>query len=281
MNVNAQSPANAFVLSEVIPTPVASFEIVYGDLLECDIYLVDGEGSFAPESGLSGYSVNVLVGLLGQGHLAKQDTWSLSSNGWTGSINLNTSGIRDLLAGAESVDIWIEVEVTDPSGNRRTYGQINAKCRNQTTTPEAAVPTPLAEYYTTVETNDRFIQNRSGISGLTGGGVTKLDGIATVSLTVNQIVAVTLSGVMSFYQLVSGTDAEDSPNVIRPDDYAGGTNEKVWVLRYDSRSPQRAGLGGGAPDPTEYPGRYDWDVFLDTDTGQRYNWNLPTNEWLP
>jgi hypothetical protein len=34
----------------------------------------------------------------------------------------------------------------------------------------------------------------------------------------------------STYQLVSGTDAENSPFVIRPNDYSGG-NQKVWKQR--------------------------------------------------
>lgn len=32
------------------------------------------------------------------------------------------------------------------------------------------------------------------------------------------------------YQLVSGTDTENSPFVLRPDDYSGG-NQKVWKQR--------------------------------------------------
>lgn len=32
------------------------------------------------------------------------------------------------------------------------------------------------------------------------------------------------------YQLVSGTDAEDLPFIVRPNDYSGG-NEKVWKQR--------------------------------------------------
>jgi hypothetical protein len=32
------------------------------------------------------------------------------------------------------------------------------------------------------------------------------------------------------YRLEAGTDAEDAPSVIRPDDYAESTNEKVWKI---------------------------------------------------
>lgn len=33
------------------------------------------------------------------------------------------------------------------------------------------------------------------------------------------------------YQLVSGTDSHDPPFVVRPNDYAPTTNEKVWKQR--------------------------------------------------
>ncbi len=36
---------------------------------------------------------------------------------------------------------------------------------------------------------------------------------------------------LRFYQLRPGTDAESSPDILRPNDYAGGTNEVVWELQ--------------------------------------------------
>ena len=70
----------------------------------------------------------------------------------------------------------------------------------------------------------------SNVTGLTGGGATKLDGIATLSLTVGIRGFINVAETIYFYELQAGTDAEASPTVIRPDDYAGGTNEKVWQL---------------------------------------------------
>lgn len=81
-----------------------------------------------------------------------------------------------------------------------------------------------------------FIQNRWELTGLTGGTAATLDGIPTEItsgevIPTNSIAAVVISGSLSFYQLVSGTDAESSPDVIRPDDYDGSTNARVWKLR--------------------------------------------------
>lgn len=79
------------------------------------------------------------------------------------------------------------------------------------------------------------------ISALTGGGAGKLDGIPTVDLDVTTTYGgVVVGGSIYFYQLQAGTTAESSPTVIRPDDYEGGTNEKIWVLLGIT-----AGGGGG------------------------------------
>jgi len=51
-----------------------------------------------------------------------------------------------------------------------------------------------------------------------------------VDLPAGLVVFFVLANAVQFYVLVAGTDAESSPDVIRPDDYAAGTNEKVWKL---------------------------------------------------
>lgn len=59
-----------------------------------------------------------------------------------------------------------------------------------------------------------------------------LDAIPTLNISLTQSLWVSpiVSGVLFLYRLKSGTDAESSPFIIRPDDYAGTTNEKVWEL---------------------------------------------------
>lgn len=72
------------------------------------------------------------------------------------------------------------------------------------------------------------------IIGLTGGGATKLDGIATVSLPARTRVQLVINDgtydVLQNWMLYAGTDAEDGVGIVRPDDYATTTNEKVWKL---------------------------------------------------
>lgn len=64
----------------------------------------------------------------------------------------------------------------------------------------------------------------------TGGSSVALDSIATVDMAVGERAVVLSNDTLFPYVLKAGTDAEASPNIIRPDDYAGGTNEKVWQL---------------------------------------------------
>lgn len=67
------------------------------------------------------------------------------------------------------------------------------------------------------------------VTGFTGGGSTNLDGVATTAITVPALYwfkHATLGG--RGYVLRAGTDAEASPGIIRPDDYNGATNAKVW-----------------------------------------------------
>jgi hypothetical protein len=68
------------------------------------------------------------------------------------------------------------------------------------------------------------------VTGYTGGGATKLDGTTTVGVSVPKLYAFehATEGVL-FYLLKAGTTAESSPNVIRPDDYNGAVNAKIFV----------------------------------------------------
>lgn len=78
--------------------------------------------------------------------------------------------------------------------------------------------------------------------GFTGGGgsaaaatamlsAETLDAIPTEDQTPGLLqLSVVIGALLYHYDLVSGTDAESSPGVIRPDDYAASTNEKVWKL---------------------------------------------------
>jgi hypothetical protein len=75
------------------------------------------------------------------------------------------------------------------------------------------------------------IINLADITALTGGTATDLDSLATADGTyaLNAIVMLSYGLASQLWKLVSGTDSEDeSLGIVRPDDYATTTNEKVW-----------------------------------------------------
>lgn len=64
--------------------------------------------------------------------MVELDSADVIANGWSGVIDLDTVGCLKLMAGADSVSTSLEVEVTDDSGNRRTYVQTPVVLRNET-----------------------------------------------------------------------------------------------------------------------------------------------------
>jgi len=69
------------------------------------------------------------------------------------------------------------------------------------------------------------------LTGLTGGTATDLDSLNTVSGTyaVGIVIFLIIGGAPAIYQLTNGTEAENDPFIIRPNDYDSQTGTKrVW-----------------------------------------------------
>lgn len=79
----------------------------------------------------------------------------------------------------------------------------------------------------------------TGAAGTTILFALTLDSVPTFGSLDPWVAMIDVAGSVFIYSLASGTDAEASPMVIRPDDYAGTTNEKVWKLqaRFKDGSP--------------------------------------------
>jgi len=272
-------PGEAFCISELTPHRIETPDLVLTDKPRFNLYLVDGVGDFDDISGAGGYSVEMLIGLLGQQAVAAQTAWSTITNGWAGELDLNTVELLDLFGSEETVEAFAQITITDGSARPRTYAQQRVRLINKVLPAGPGSPTPVDSYLTDTETLNEFVQNRSAITGLTGGGALNLDGIPTLSVSAGWLVAFVISGTLSFYQLVNGTDAESVPSVIRPDDYQIGVNEKIWRQRFPTGGnvPKRQ---AGNPNALGLIGDFDWQEYLDTDTGEKFNWNAPTNEWL-
>jgi len=163
---------------------------------------------------------------------ANQYTWGTITSGGKARLSCNTFAFRQALGGDDTASATLELQVTDSGGNPYTYVQVPVTIRHQVIDDAALDSTTLDVAISATDAQNQYVQNRSSITGLTGGGSTNLDGIATVDATVGWLASVRTSDtVLRLYRLVSGTDAESSPDVIRPDDYAGTTNEKVWKLQ--------------------------------------------------
>lgn len=124
-------------------------------------------------------------------------------------------------------DAWIEGEI----GVDR-IGVTNVFTFNLTAINPATTASILSQY------NMNYVANLFAITGLTGGGSTKLDGYTTTDITVGFtafLPALLIGGVAvpKMMQLVTGTDAENADPtagllIIRPDDFHASSNPKVW-----------------------------------------------------
>ncbi len=122
------------------------------------------------------------------------------------------------------------------------------------------------------QSNYEVLLSRPDITGLTGGTATDLDGIPTTGLAVGTMVAVFDGTETRIYALTAGTNAESSPGVIRPDDFADPGNAKVWIAKLSS-DPEEIGYtptGGGVGVTTYSVGDFAQGgvVFWVDETGQ-------------
>jgi len=126
------------------------------------------------------------------------------------------------------------------------------------------------------QSNYEVLLSRPDIFGLTGGTATDLDGISTTGLAEGTMVAVFDGTETRIYRLTTGTNAESSPGVIRPDDFADPGNAKVWIARMSS-DPEETGYtpsGGGGGDDDWIISTAIGDGIDDTVLVSGGNWGL-------
>lgn len=214
--------------------------VVEWDAVGAESLLVGGPASLTPASavvtselraGSASVTERQLVRLTRQPY-ALQTTWTDEGSYWSGTLDCNTRGLLDLLDGAPSAHSTLELQLVDDDGNIRTIAQTACLIRNEAIDEESTIPAPFPAYPTVAQTMLDLVQNRYAVTALTGGG-TALDGIVTgasanPTVQTNSLVAIDISGAVSLYRLEAGSDSESSPAVIRPDDFDGTTNARVW-----------------------------------------------------
>lgn len=86
--------------------------------------------------------------------------------GWSGELNASTEGLVELLAGNDTVNAFFEVQVTDPSGNPRTYGQYKCTIRNQIIDPGTVSGPVLEILLTQTQADARYLQIANNLADL-------------------------------------------------------------------------------------------------------------------
>lgn len=115
--------------------------------------------------------------------------------------------------------------------------------------------------------------------------VTSLDGsdnslkqVATQGVEVPYGGWILVDDVLSYYQLVEGTDEESLPTIVVPDDYMAVTNEKVWKLKYVAGGigPALYTFGTSTDDTPPLDGTVLTQGWWNLDTGHHWiNTNWP------
>ena len=259
----ATDKTQAAVTSVTDTTPITNIEqLVLGDNPLLTLRFTDGT-SYQTWSGANGYTFFVGLGTLdtsGGASYASTSTFSDVTNGVSGRISLNTQALIDAmsLAVGSAVDwtryptqsrvpgprpaygwFYLQVQVSDPSGNRVTYAEVRVPVLNRIN--------PYSWPALSIAPTLYGVLNFPSITGLSSAGysTTKLGGLTTANSVIpvgtrvelNFAVSIvnddssTTAGFLTLgYQLVAGTTATSWPLVGRPYDYNVSTNASYWQL---------------------------------------------------
>jgi len=169
--------------------------------------------------------------------VAAADNWIKTGSGsnalYSFNLNLNTPEIEAMFAPeSETYAFLADFEIVwFDSGYIMSSATFPMVIENDLIQGNEGVPTQppiesLSPYYLRVEPN---------ITGITGGGVENLDGIPTGggvgTYPLGVLVYIVIAGLPAMYQLVAGTEEENPPFVVRPDDFDLLLNPKVWIKR--------------------------------------------------
>lgn len=143
-------------------------------------------------------------------------------------LDLDTTNVEAYTSGSAQVPANLEIELTI-SGEIQTPLILPCTLINEGLDSDTTTSTPTDTPVTTSQIGVLFPDWQPTITALTGGAADALDSIATVDKAIGYRVDIYIGGVVRSYVLTAGTEAENSPLVVRPDDYASSTNEKYWL----------------------------------------------------
>jgi len=177
--------------------------------------------------------------------LASNETWTHDAVAftYTGYLDLNTNQVNTALgrddanAANDIASLACSLELTyqlgGSGGFRSSVDPVEFTIYHDILFGDEATPTNAGD-------PTQYLLKASGIEWLPtvtsqiGGTSADLDKVPTVGVTVGKAVVFAdadTANVLRVYQLTAGTNAENAPSIIRPDDYNASTNQKVWTLR--------------------------------------------------
>jgi hypothetical protein len=179
-------------------------------------------------TGASPQWVVTFNGLSGnQSAMTGDATGLLAPLGVVGEMNLATEGILNLLNNEDEVDLTFEIE---DSSKPVTLLHDPITVINDLIPTDPGAPREIPGYLSEDQVAQGYIPSLP-CSALTGGAAGALDAIVTDDyLDDGTIRLCVVSGTFSVWQLQAGTTAENAAaGIVRPDDYAASTNERIWT----------------------------------------------------
>lgn len=114
----------SLVASQTTPVPINFPPLTYADSLATNIFLVDGSGNIAADSGATGSTVTFSIGLISSGvALWSTSAWTQiqSPNGWSGSINPTGANLLSLFNGRSQMTLQAQIVISDSQGDTQTF----------------------------------------------------------------------------------------------------------------------------------------------------------------
>jgi hypothetical protein len=111
VNADAVDPRSSLVYGTDNLAPKAAPRVVLGDTMQLHVYLLNSDGSTHEAAGNSNYLLTAAIGSYAAGKCAYTTNFYASASAFTGSMELNTVALSNLLNGADSIEALFEIQV--------------------------------------------------------------------------------------------------------------------------------------------------------------------------